>query len=151
MLKTIDPLLTPELLLVMATMGHGDELAVVDANFPAASVALRTGHGRVVPLVGVSMPEAVRAVLTLLPLDDFVDTPVRRMASDDSAPDNLPEVHREVQVVIDKAAGRPWPTGIVERFDFYEAARHAYAVVLTGERRYYGNVLIRKGAIPPDA
>jgi L-fucose mutarotase/ribose pyranase (RbsD/FucU family) len=88
MLKTIDPLLTPELLLVMATMGHGDELAVVDANFPAASVALRTGHGRVVPLVGVSMPEAVRAVLTLLPLDDFVDTPVRRMASDDSAPDN---------------------------------------------------------------
>jgi L-fucose mutarotase len=126
-------------------------LAVVDANFPADSVALRTGHGRVVPLAGVSMPEAVRAILTLLPLDDFVDTPVRRMASDNSAPDNLPEVQREVQVVIDKAAGRPWPTGIVERFDFYEAARNAYAVVRTGERRYYGNVLIRKGAIPPDA
>jgi L-fucose mutarotase len=150
MLKTIDPLLTPELLLVMAAMGHGDELAVVDANFPAASVALRTGYGRVVPLAGASMPEAVRAILTLLPLDDFVDTPVRRMAGDDSG-DGLPEAQREVQAVIDEAAGRPWPTGVVERFAFYDAARNAYAVVLTGERRYYGNVLIRKGAIPPEA
>jgi L-fucose mutarotase len=87
----------------------------------------------------------------LLPLDDFVDTPVRRMASPGSAPEDLPEAQREVQAIIDEAAGRPWPTGSVERFDFYEAARGAYAVVLTGERRYYGNVLIRKGAIPPDA
>ncbi len=150
MLKNIDPLLTPELLQVMAAMGHGDELAVVDANFPAASVALRSGHGRVVPLAGTSMPEAVRAILTLLPLDDFVDTPVRRMAIDNS-PDDLPEAQREVQAVIDRAAGRPWPTGTLARFDFYEAARNSYAVVLTGERRYYGNVLIRKGAIPPDA
>ena len=85
MLKNIDPLLTPELLQVMAAMGHGDELAVVDANFPAESVALRSGHGRVVPLAGTSMPEAVRAILTLLPLDDFVDTPVRRMAIDNSS------------------------------------------------------------------
>ena len=148
MLKNIDPLLTPELLPVMAAMGHGDELAVVDANFPADSVARRTPHGRVVPLVGVSMPEAVRAILTLLPLDDFVETPVRRMAGDSSAAD-LPEAQREVQAVIDRAAGRPWPTGEVERFAFYEAARNSYAVVLTGERRFYGNVLIKKGAIPP--
>jgi L-fucose mutarotase len=150
MLKNIDPLLTPELLQVMAAMGHGDELAVVDANFPADSVALRTGHGRVVPLAGTSMPEAVRAILTLLPLDDFVDTPVRRMAIDNS-PDDLPEAQREVQAVIDHAAGRSWPTGTLARFDFYEAAGNSYAVVLTGERRYYGNVLIRKGAIPPEA
>ena len=150
MLKNIDPLLTPELLQVMAAMGHGDELAVVDANFPADSVARRTAHGRVVPLSGVSMPEAVRAILTLLPLDDFVGTPVRRMAAADNAPDDLPEAQREVQAVIDRAAGRPWPTGALARFDFYEAARNSYAVVLTGERRYYGNVLIRKGAIPPD-
>jgi L-fucose mutarotase len=149
-LKNINPLLTPELLGVMAAMGHGDELAVVDANFPAASVALRTGHGRVVALPGASMPVAVRAILSLLPLDDFVDTPVRRMAIDNS-PDDLPEVQREVQAVIDEAAGRPWPTGALPRFDFYEAAGNAYAVVLTGERRYYGNVLIKKGAVPPDA
>jgi L-fucose mutarotase len=147
MLKNIDSLLTPELLHVMAAMGHGDELAVVDANFPADSVARRTAHGRVVPLVGVSMPEAVRAILTLLPLDEFVETPVRRMAGDPT--DDLPEAQREVQAVIDRAAGRPWPTGEVERFAFYEAARNSYAVVLTGERRFYGNVLIKKGAIPP--
>jgi L-fucose mutarotase len=148
MLKNIDPVLTPELLHVLAAMGHGDEVAVVDANFPADSVARRTGHGRVVPLSGVSMPEAVRAILSLLPLDEFVDTPVRRMAVD-NAPDELPEAQREVQAVIDEAAGRHWPTGGMARFDFYEAARNCYAVVLTGERRYYANVLIKKGAIPP--
>jgi L-fucose mutarotase len=147
MLKNIDPLLTPELLQVLAAMGHGDELAVVDANFPADSVARRTAHGRVVPLSGVSMPEAVRAILTLLPLDDFVGTPVRRMAVDGT--DELPEVQREVQAVIDEAAGRPWPTGGMARFDFYEAARNSYAVVLTGEARFYANVLVKKGAIPP--
>jgi len=148
MLKNINPLLSPELLQVLAAMGHGDELAVVDANFPADSVARHTSHRRVVPLNGVSMPDAVAAVLSLLPLDDFVETPVRRMATE-GTDDELPEVQREVQAVVDAAAGRHWPTGGLERFAFYEAARGAYAVVLTGERRYYGNVLIKKGALPP--
>ena len=79
MLKNIDPLLTAELLSVLAAMGHGDELAVTDANFPADSVARGTCHGRVVSLAGVSLPEAVGAILSVLPLDDFVDAPVRRM------------------------------------------------------------------------
>jgi L-fucose mutarotase len=148
MLNNIDPLLTPDLLFVLATMGHGDELAVVDANFPAQSVARRTCHGRVVPLAGVSMPAAVNAVLSLLPLDEFVHAPVRRMAVD-STDDQLPEVQREVQAVIDRAAGRHWPMGALERFAFYEAARGSYAVVLTGERRNFGNVLIKKGALQP--
>jgi L-fucose mutarotase len=148
MLKHVDPLLSPELLYVLAAMGHGDELAVVDANFPADSVARRTGYGRLVTMAGVPMPEAVRAILSLLPLDDFVDHPVHRMAVD-TAPDELPPVQREVQAVVDAAAGRHWPMGGLERFSFYEAARGAYAVVLTGERRYFANVLIKKGAIPP--
>ena len=148
MLKNINPLLTPELLYVMAAMGHGDELAVVDANFPADSVARRTINARVVPMAGVSMPEAVTAILSLLPLDQFVDAPVRSMA-DESATGELPEVQQEVQAVIDAAAGRHWPIGALGRFAFYEAARASYAVVLTGERRYYGNVLIKKGALPP--
>ena len=141
MLKNINPLLTPELLYVMAAMGHGDELAVVDANFPAYSVARGTTTARVVPMAGVSLPEAVRA-------DEFVDSPVRSMAGD-SAPGELPEVQQEVQAVIDAAAGRHWPIGELERFAFYEAARASYAVVLTGERRFYGNVLIKKGALAP--
>jgi L-fucose mutarotase len=146
MLKGINPLLTPELLYAMAAMGHGDELAVVDANFPAESVARGTTNGRVIPMTGVSMPEAVAAIVSLLPLDQFADTPVRRMA-DDSATDELPTVQQEVQAVIDGAAGRHWPIGALERFAFYEAARTSYAVVLTGERRLYGNVLVKKGAM----
>jgi len=147
MLKNIDPLLTPELLSVLAAMGHGDELAVTDANFPADSVARGTCHGRVVSLAGVSLPEAVGAILSVLPLDDFVDAPVRRMAID-ATPNELPEVQQEVQAVIDGAAGRHWPMGALGRFAFYEAARDCYAVVLTGEGRFFGNVLIKKGAIP---
>jgi L-fucose mutarotase len=149
MLKNLDPLLSPELLYVLAAMGHGDEVAVVDANFPADSVARRTGYGRLVTIAGASMPEVVRAILSVLPLDEFVDQPVRRMAVD-GAPDQLPAVQREVQAVVDTAAGRSWPMGALERFDFYAAARGAYAVVFTGERRYFANVLIKKGAIPPD-
>jgi L-fucose mutarotase len=140
--------LTPELLYVMAAMGHGDELAVVDANFPAYSVARGTTNVRVVPMAGVPLPEAVRAMLSLLPLDEFVDSPVRSMAGD-GAPGELPEVQQEVQAVIDVAAGRHWPIGELERFAFYEAARTSYAVVLTGELRFYGNVLIKKGALAP--
>jgi L-fucose mutarotase len=149
MLKNLDPLLSADLLYVLAAMGHGDEVAIVDANFPAESVARRTAYGRLVTVAGASMPEVVRAVLSVLPMDDFVDVPVRRMAVDD-AEDEFPEVQVEAQDAVDNAAGRSLPIGPLERFAFYEAARGAYAVVLTGERRYFGNVLIKKGAIPPD-
>ena len=150
MLKNIDPLLTAELLSVLAAMGHGDELAITDANFPADSVARGTCHGRVITMAGASLSEVVRAILSLLPLDEFVDAPVRRMATD-VTPNELPEVQREVQEVIDAVSGRHWPMGVLERFAFYEAARGCYAVVLTGERRFFGNVLIKKGAIPPES
>ena len=148
MLKDIDPLLTPELLFVLAAMGHGDEIAVVDANFPADSVADGTCHGRVVSLAGISLPAAVDAILSVLPLDEFVEAPVRTMA-DASAPEELAEVQKEVQAIIDSDAGRHWPMGALERFAFYEAARGSYAVVLTGERRFCGNVLIKKGVVAP--
>jgi len=148
MLKNIDPLLTAELLSVLAAMGHGDEIAVTDANFPADSVARGTYHGQVIPVAGASLPEVVGAILSVLPLDEFVDAPVHRMATD-VTPDELPEAQREVQAVIDAVSGKHWPMGVLERFAFYEAARSCYAVVLTGERRFYGNVLIKKGAIPP--
>ena len=149
MLKNLDPLLGPELLYVLAAMGHGDDVAIVDANFPADSVARRTGYGRLVAVAGASVPEVVSAVLSVLPMDDFVDQPVRRMAVD-GAPQDLPDVQVDVQAVVDGAAGRSLPIAPLERFAFYEAARGAYAVVLTGERRYFGNVLIKKGAVPPD-
>jgi L-fucose mutarotase len=148
MLKNIDPLLTPELLQVLALMGHGDEIAIVDANFPADSVAHGTCHGKPVVLAGASATQAVRAVLSVVPLDEYVGTPVRAMAAP-AAPDaSPPQVHLEVQEIVDSAAGRPWPLGMLERFDFYEASRGSYAIVLTGERRLYGNFLIKKGVVP---
>ncbi len=146
MLKNVNPLLSPELLFVLAAMGHGDEIAVVDANFPADSVAGSTRHGRVVSLPGTSMPQVVEAILSVLPLDESVETPVRTMAA---AADGLAEVQKEVQVIMDADTGRHWTMGIVERFGFYEAARGSYAVVLTGERRLFGNVLIKKGVVLP--
>jgi len=148
MLTRLDPLLTPDLLHVLALMGHGDEVAVVDANFPADSVSRGTCHGRVVTLAGASMPQAVKATLSVLPLDEYVDAHVRVMAapSEDGA---LPPVQQEVQDIVDAAAGRHWPLGALERFAFYEAARKSYAVILTAERRLYGNVLIKKGVVPP--
>lgn len=148
MLKNIDPLLSPELLFVLAAMGHGDEIAVTDANFPAASVAKQTGHGRVVPVPGANMPQTVAAILSVLPLDQFVEAPVRTMEAD-GGPGNMPPVQREAQAAVDNAAGKHLPVLAVERFAFYEAARHCYAVVLTGEPRFYGNVIIKKGAVPP--
>jgi L-fucose mutarotase len=84
----------------------------------------------------------------VLPLDEHVETSVHRMAHDGPA-DELPEVQREIQALVDAAAGRHWPVGALERFAFYEATRGCYAVVLTGERRFYGNALIKKGALPP--
>ena len=147
-LRNLDPLLTPELLHVLAAMGHGDEIVVCDANFPAESVALRTAHGSVVRLAGADAPAAVRAILSLLPLDDFVETAAFRMEVV-GAPDEIPEVQREVQAEV-AAAGESRPLGSIERFAFYEAAKHAYAIVATGERRFYGCFVFKKGVIAPD-
>jgi L-fucose mutarotase len=148
MLKNIDPLLTPELLYVLAAMGHGDDLVVADANFPADSVARRTAYGRVVRLAGVDTPGAVRAILSIYPLDEAVDEPVRRMLVDGS-PGEVPPVQREVQAAVDDAEGRPRPMGGVERFAFYDEARAAYAVVATGEPRFWGCILLKKGVVAP--
>jgi L-fucose mutarotase len=148
MLKNIDPLLTPELLYVLAAMGHGDDLVVADANFPADSVARRTVYRRVVRLAGVDTPGAVRAILSVYPLDEAVDEPVRRMLVDGS-PDEVPPVQSEVQAAVDAAEGRPRPMGGVERFAFYDEARAAYAVVATGEPRFWGCILLKKGVVAP--
>ena len=92
----------------------------------------------------------VRAVLSLMPLDGFVDDAAARMEVV-GAPDDIPDVQAEVQAEIDRAEGREWPVIGIERYAFYERARKAYAVIQTGERRFYGCFLFRKGVIPPDA
>lgn len=146
MLKGLDPLLTPDLLWVLAAMGHGDDLALVDANHPAERIAHATGSGRIVRLPGLTMARAARAILSVLPIDDFVVDPVRRMevVGDAGA---FPDVQREVQAEVDRAAGRPLAMAGLERFAFYDAAEQAFAIVQVGDARPYGCFLLRKGVI----
>jgi len=150
MLKNLDPLLTPELLSVLAEMGHGDDLVLCDANFPAESVARATAHGRPIRLAGADAPAVARAILSVLPLDEFVDVPVSRMEVSDD-PQFVPPVQQEVQAVVDAVMRRPLAMQPVERFAFYAASRQAYAVVATGERRFWGCFLFKKGVVPPAA
>lgn len=149
MLKGIHPLLTPELIGVLAEMGHGDDLAVVDANFPATSTAMETAHGRVLQLAGASVPDAVAAILSLFPLDSFVEHPAVRMEVE-GAPDEVPPVQQEIQAVVDAAEGRHLPLGALGRHEFYAAAKRCYAVVQTTEGRWWADVLLKKGAIAPE-
>jgi L-fucose mutarotase len=146
MLKGIDPLLTPDLLWVLAAMGHGDDLALVDANHPAERIARATTSGRLIHVPGVPMARAARAILSIFPLDDFVPDAVRRMEVVNE-PDTWPDVQREVQAELDRAVGRVLPMASLERFAFYEAAQMAFAVVRVGDPRPFGCFLLRKGVI----
>lgn len=150
MLKSIDPILNADLLHALASMGHGDDLVICDANFPAEAVARSTVLGRPIRLDGVDTPRAARAILSLMPLDSFVDTPALRMEVV-GEPDEVPAVQAEVQREIDAAEGKSLPMGSVERFAFYELARKAYCIVWTSERRFYADFVFKKGVIPPDA
>jgi L-fucose mutarotase len=143
MLKTLTTLHTPELLHALASMGHGDEIAIVDSNFPAASVGRRVVH-----LDGADLPAALAACLHLVPLDTFVDEPALRMMQV-HAPDQVPEVQQLCQREIDAYEGKHVELKGISREEFYERARKAFAVVATGEQRVYGCILIKKGVVYP--
>jgi L-fucose mutarotase len=149
LLKGIDPLLNADVLQALRAMGHGDEVILCDTNFPADSVARATVLGTLLRIDNVTAARAARAVLSVMPLDSFVDAPASRMEVV-GKPGDIPDVQREVQAEIDAAEGRPWPMGSVERFAFYERARTAYAVIATGERRFYGCFIFKKGVIAPE-
>ena len=146
MLKGIDPLLNADVLYALRAMGHGDDLIISDTNFPADSVARETVLGEVLR-IDRPAAEVVEAVLSLYPIDTFVDDAAARMEVVDE-PDTILPVMQEVQAKV-SAAGGPTMIG-VERFAFYDRAKQAYAVIQTGERRFYGCFALRKGVIPPD-
>ncbi|MBB3934918.1 RbsD/FucU family protein [Aureimonas phyllosphaerae] len=146
MLKNIPSIITAELLTILAEMGHGDDLVLVDRNYPAESTAAETVTGTCVQLSGIGTTEAARAILSLLPLDSYVDAPVRLMAVVGD-PDAVPEVHSEMQKVVNAAEGKAITIERVERFAFYEAAKSAYAVVRTSEARPHGCFIFKKGVI----
>jgi len=142
MLKNINPILNGNLLATLADMGHGDDIVIVDANYPAFSAGVLT----------ISMPclgavEIMDAVLSLMPLDDFVDDPVIVM----DAPNGRPEIFDEFERVIAKHEKNTFKVSPIERFAFYERSKQAFAIVHSGERRLYGNIILKKGVIYPDA
>jgi L-fucose mutarotase len=150
MLKSIDNLLNADVLHALRAMGHGDDVVLCDTNFPADSVARQTVVGTLLRLDNVTAARAARAVLSIMPLDSFVDKPAGRMEIV-GKPNEVPPVQQEVQEEIDKAEGRSWPMGSIERFAFYDLAKKAYCVIQTGERRFYGCFVFKKGVIPPEA
>jgi L-fucose mutarotase len=141
MLKGIDPLLNADLLYVLAAMGHGDELALVDNNFPATSHAQR-----LVRLDGVDTSVAGRAILTVFPLDTFVDEPLLRMEVV-GAPDDVTSVQSELHRLAEAAEERDLSMGSLGRHAFYERARSAFAIVSTSDARPYGCFLLVKGVV----
>jgi len=149
MLKGIDNRLNAEVLGCLRAMGHGDVLIVSDTNFPADSIARATVLGKLLRMENLTAAEAVGAILSVLPLDTFVDDFAGRMEVT-GQPAEVPPVQAEVQAAIDLAEGRPRPMIGIERFAFYDMARTSYAVIQTGERRFYGCFMLRKGVIPPE-
>jgi L-fucose mutarotase len=149
LLKNLDPLLNADVLQALRAMGHGDTLVLSDTNFPSDSVSRKTTLGKLLR-IDASCPRAARAILSVMPLDTFVDVAAARMEVV-GKPAEIPEVQREVQAEIDRAEGKSWPMGSIERMAFYEHAKKAYCVITTAETRFYGCFIFTKGVIPPDA
>lgn len=142
MLKNISPLLGPDLLHILAAMGHGDDLVIADANFPGA-----TNGERVVRLDGVSATDVLDAVLSLMPLDDFVDDQATTMQVVGDPNQHVPIVDEFAAIV--KKYEPDTALSNLERFAFYDRASEAFAIIQTGETRLYGNILLKKGVVRP--
>ncbi len=146
MLKGIDPILNADVLYTLRAMGHGDDLIIADTNFPSDSVARETVLGKVLR-IDRPAAEVARAVLSVYPIDTFVDDAAARMEVV-GEPDTILPVMEEMQAEV-TAVGGPQMIS-VERYDFYDRSKKAYAVIQTGERRFYGCFAFRKGVVPPD-
>ena len=143
MLRGIHPILGPDLLHALRGLGHGDEVVIADANFPAHSMG-----PRVVRLDGVDAVAAADAILTHLPLDTFVDQAAFRMEVVGD-PRAVPPICAAFADLVSRLAG-PFEIAPLERFAFYDRARRAALIVATGERRLYGNLILKTGVLTPD-
>ena len=141
MLKNIPNILAPELLKILMEMGHGDELVIADGNFPAATMAKR-----LVRLDGHGVPEVLEAILKVFPLDTYDDNPVKLMevVHGDKVE---PTIWNDYEKIV-KESGEPLGSfRFLERFNFYDRAKEAYAVVATSESALYANIILRKGVV----
>ena len=141
MLKGISSIISPDLLKILMEMGHGDELVIGDGNFPGASLAKN-----LIRLDGHNVPEVLDAILRLYPLDPYVEAPVALM---EVVPGDTVEtpIWDEYQKLCDKHEGKAVKIEHVERFAFYERAKKAYCVIMTGETALYANIILKKGVV----
>lgn len=146
MLKGIDQRLSAEVVHVLMLMGHGDDLVICDVNHPAATIAAHTTHGRLIDMAGCDIPTAARAILTLMPLDTFVEAPITRMQVVGEPMAERPVFDR-MQAVADSAEGRPVAMQSLERLAFYDAAKRAFAIIRTADSGPYGCFILKKGVI----
>jgi len=144
MLKHIDPILSPEMLHTLRAMGHGDEIAIVDANYPSSS----TGRP-LIRLDGLTTTRVMDAVLSVMPLDEFVPCAAFHMQVVGNPQGEMP-IFQEFRDLLKKHGAAMGKLDGIERFAFYERVKSAFAVVATGERRLYGNIILKKGIIRPD-
>ena len=142
MLKGISPFLSPELLAVLYRMGHGDEIILADAHFPAESF-----NNRVLRADGIRIPDLLSAILPLFELDQYVDQPLIMMAAVEGDSLDL-KVEQAYQKSIHQTNPNVAPIQRINRFDFYDRAKSAFAVVMTGEIAKYGNIILKKGVTP---
>ncbi len=142
MLKGISPLFSPELLATLYRMGHGDEIVLADAHFPGDSM-----HSLVIRADGLQVADLLDAIIPLFELDEYVDDPVVMMACvPGDEPD--PAVEADYRAAITRHAPDAPDIQFIERFAFYDRAKAAFAVVLSGETRKYGNIILKKGVTP---
>lgn len=141
MLRNIPAILSPDLLWALRAMGHGDEVVIADANFPATTLGVRCHR-----LDGLTATDVLQAVLTVLPLDKYVPNPALVMAVVDD-PSAVSPVVAEFQRITTATADNPATLEKLERFAFYERAKSAFAIIQTGETRLYGNIILKKGVI----
>ena len=144
MLINVNPLISPEILQLIRSMGHGDKFVLSDANFPSYSHA-----NKLYRMDGLSIPEAAEALLSHFPLDSFIPHPIERMEID-GKPDEINEVHQDLIDTVKKVSGDNWKIGSIERQKFYVEAKKTMAVITTSDNRPYGCFMFTKGVLKPD-
>ena len=144
MLKGIPKILSPELLKVLCEMGHSDRLAIADGNFPSESMGK---NAKVIRCDGHGVPELLEAILTVFPLDTYVETPVSLMQvmPGDNVETPIWDEYKEIISKFDERGEKA--IGQTERFAFYDEAKTAYAIIATGESALYANIMLQKGVV----
>lgn len=144
MLKNIPPILSPELLKVLCEMGHSDRIIIADGNFPAESMGK---NAKVIRCDGHGVPELLDAILQLFPLDTYVEKPVNLMQimAGDTAKTPIWDEYKKIISKYDTRGSSA--VGEIERFAFYEQAKTAYAIIATGEKAVYANIMLQKGVV----